>query len=938
MNRFMILNFAAVLFLIGAIHAGTISIANGQIVGGTVSSVTNTVNSTVSSVTSTVGGTTSGTVGVVNQTTSPVVNSTLSTNVTDTTGSVSVGNTLGIPLPNLTIPVSASSSVAGVQAFGNGTLVTSINGVSMSFFFDPQGPRGVHSGSNGGTATDPPLVVKSDDLGGNEITGMYMELQNSKGRDISTAYSPAKFTVTSGKNYIVYANDYQNFVFDHWDDGSNDPARSITPTQPMTLVAYYSTGGTATVPTPPSNLSANVISSSQIDLAWNAPQSNGGSAITGYKVERSGDGGANWSTVSQNTGNTSTIYSDKGLQAGTTYSYRVSAINSAGTSNPSNTASGKTYPTLNSTINKVQTGLVASDMLTNETRTQQQLLANKGYWNYDGDAPNENATYGFSRDGTGLHIGVQAPADGTWAGFFAESPNHAAKLWSALVSNSVSTTQNEFYENGLYVQTANGSINYVTCSTFTNPQATVWGVINATGNTNQVTSYDVLWLDRSPNQPLTRDCSIVTDGNHLLKVYLDGSKVYEEDNGNLQMPSPFNAYLEPESSDGSEFLVGTYSNYYVTTDEKIQVTQLPGNAARVDLSQGSKVLASGSVSGGVATIHVGQFAFPLSSTIQVYDSNNNLIASNLESIYGGDIYSVSTTGNATPVPPTNLQADGRNNMVSLSWQVPSSNGGSPITNYKIYRSASSGTETLLAQIGNVTAYNDTSVGPGQTYFYRVTASNSFGESSPSNEASATTMTSVTAPLAPVGLVATAASSSEINLSWAAPSSDGGSPITGYKIERSANGGSTWSLIVPDTALTSTTYSDAGLAAGKAYEYRVSAINSLGTSLPSNVANVTTLATFPSSPTGLVATSVSSLEVDLTWNPPGWNGGSAITGYMIQRSTDGGATWSTVVADTATTTTSYQDKGVQPGMTYEYQVFAINSVGKSSHSNIVSAST
>src|SRR3989442_31909 len=76
-------------------------------------------------------------------------------------------------------------------------------------------------------------------------------------------------------------------------------------------------------------------------------------------------------------------------------------------------------------------------------------------------------------------------------------------------------------------------------------------------------------------------------------------------------------------------------------------------------------------------------------------------------------------------------------QVALSWQAPVSNGGSPITNYKIYRSLTSGVETLLTTVGNVTSFTDTGLTNGQTYFYKVTAVNLVGESPRSNEASAT---------------------------------------------------------------------------------------------------------------------------------------------------------------------------------------------------------
>ena len=77
---------------------------------------------------------------------------------------------------------------------------------------------------------------------------------------------------------------------------------------------------------------------------------------------------------------------------------------------------------------------------------------------------------------------------------------------------------------------------------------------------------------------------------------------------------------------------------------------------------------------------------------------------------------------------------------------------------------------------------------------------------------------------------------QINLSWTAPNSSG---ITGYKIESSSDAGSNWSHLVADTGNTNTAYQHAGLSPGDTRHYRVSAINSVGTSAPSNTANATT---------------------------------------------------------------------------------------------------
>ena len=65
-----------------------------------------------------------------------------------------------------------------------------------------------------------------------------------------------------------------------------------------------------------------------------------------------------------------------------------------------------------------------------------------------------------------------------------------------------------------------------------------------------------------------------------------------------------------------------------------------------------------------------------------------------------------------PSAPQNLKATVGNAQTMLSWSAPSSNGGSAITNYNIYKGTSSGGETLLTALGNVLAYTDTAVTNG----------------------------------------------------------------------------------------------------------------------------------------------------------------------------------------------------------------------------------
>ena len=122
-----------------------------------------------------------------------------------------------------------------------------------------------------------------------------------------------------------------------------------------------------------------------------------------------------------------------------------------------------------------------------------------------------------------------------------------------------------------------------------------------------------------------------------------------------------------------------------------------------------------------------------------------------------------------------------------------------------------------------------------------------------------TSAAATKPGTPTGLTATANEQTQIDLSWRAPSVDGGADITGYKIEVS-NTGSDWSDLVADTNSTSTRYSHTGLTAGSTRHYRVSAINSAGTGPASNSDWATTdSATAPDLAVGRPTVDDSTLE-------------------------------------------------------------------------------
>src|SRR5438309_5287721 len=99
------------------------------------------------------------------------------------------------------------------------------------------------------------------------------------------------------------------------------------------------------------------------------------------------------------------------------------------------------------TLTLVSSGLVASDSLTS---------GNTASWRFGGDAASQpGAKFAYSENSSGLHIGVQSAAGGTWAGYYAVSGNTSATLFHALVTLPYTSVPDNSFNTGIYVQTWN---------------------------------------------------------------------------------------------------------------------------------------------------------------------------------------------------------------------------------------------------------------------------------------------------------------------------------------------------------------------------------------------------------------------------------------------------------------------------------------------------
>ena len=281
----------------------------------------------------------------------------------------------------------------------------------------------------------------------------------------------------------------------------------------------------------------------------------------------------------------------------------------------------------------------------------------------------------------------------------------------------------------------------------------------------------------------------------------------------------------------------------------------------------------------------------------------------------------SNEASATPNPvatlpsaPHGLTAIANDSKVVLNWSAPINNGGAAITNYKVYRGTASGGETLLTTLGNVLTYTNTGLTNGQIYWYKVSAVNSVGEGPQSNEASATPNPVATLPSAPQLFVDQASIPRALDLHWSAPSSNGGTAITNYRVYRL--GDPDWILLT--TLGNVTGYEDYNLVSGDIYDYRVSAVNSAGEGALSNVGSNVVFGP-PSAPQNLQARAGNGF-INLTWQGPSNNGAGIISNYLVYRSTTSGAETDHAISNS---NLWFNDTSVVNGQTYYYTVTAEN---------------
>ncbi|MCZ6673965.1 MAG: fibronectin type III domain-containing protein [Verrucomicrobia bacterium] len=644
----------------------------------------------------------------------------------------------------------------------------------------------------------------------------------------------------------------------------------------------------APVPNVPANMSASAFSMTRIDLTWTDTADN----ETWFRIERKVGNGA-FSQLIDIVGNLES-YSDSGLTADTTYTYRIRSGNAAGLSSPSNesaaTTPGVPIPSAPANLrlastSVTQVSLAWDDSSNDEDGFRIERRDGNGEFEQIAELPAGSTAYSdtdvfelgdftyhvFAYNGNGVSafsnpVNVLLP-------FLAPSDLAAQAISSDQVDLSWidhSGVETGFrierrVGNGTYITLVNignnvSSFSDVTVNPLTSYTYRIFGIrfttFSESANEASVITPDI----SAPNAPA--NLVIASQGlNHVILEWTDTST--NEDGFRVERKT---------GNGGYETLVELGPTNTTFTDN--QVSELQSYAYRMVSYNG----------GGDST--------PSNEVSTVIDFND----------------------------PTNLMALAvSSEQIDLTWD----DNSIAESGYRVERKTGQGSFEIIATLeADSNNYSDTDVEPLSTYTYRVIGLGNGIESSPTNEFSAATP-NIPVPGSADNLVVSLIDASYVVLNWADNSLD----ETGFRIERMVGSGG-WSDYF-QVAANVTSFQDLEVGELETFAYRIVAFNEAGVSTPSNESSVF----FPfNAPTILTAQASAQSRIDLTWA----DNSLVETGYRIERKSGEGAFEPHATVDQGIS--AYVDGTVTVDLAYTYRVVGVYDGGESNPTNEVSAMT
>jgi len=648
------------------------------------------------------------------------------------------------------------------------------------------------------------------------------------------------FSVSLNGKYVV--NDLDVFKTAGGENIAYDPQFTASADKYGQIIAQFIYGGAdqpfingievvksgnptcTTIPSDPTGVTATASSSSAISLTWTAVTPPPNCSISSYNVYRSTTSGFIPSSSNLIAGGvTGTTYSNTGLAASTTYYYVVEAVDAEGTSGPSGQATGTTEGSGGgcSTVPSAPGGLTA-------TASSSSAIG----LNWTAVTPP-----------SGCSISSYSVYGSTTSGFTAGSGN--------LIASGVTSTS--YSETGL------------------SPSTTYYYVVEAVDAVGS----------SAPSAQESATTQAASSGTSIVSINAGGPAESNSGGGDSSFVAD-----EDYSTGGTTYAVAntiTIPASVATTAAPAAVYQsarqgtvtytIPGLTAGTSYSvrlhfaelyfsaagdrvfnvaiNGTTVLANFDIYATAKanyTAVVEQFTATANSSGQIVVAfTNGTIDQPM--INGVEVLGSSTSCSAVPSAPAGLTATASSSSaIGLSWTAVTPPANCTISSYSVYGSTTSGftpsSVNLIASGVTGTTYTNTGLAASTTYYYKVEALDADGSSAASAQASAETQAASCSavPSAPAGLTAMASSSSAIGLSWTAVTPPANCTISSYSVY-----GSTTSGFTPSSAnliasgVTTTTYTNTGLAASTTHYYKVEAVDTDGSSAASTQASATTQA-------------------------------------------------------------------------------------------------
>ncbi|KAK6747288.1 hypothetical protein RB195_000476 [Necator americanus] len=656
----------------------------------------------------------------------------------------------------------------------------------------------------------------------------------------------------------------------------------------------------------------------RIDIQWKPPTNDGGSPVKTYVVEKKEKGSALWTEAGKTSG---TNFSANNLKPGVEYEFRVIAVNEAGPSEPSEPTDAQ---------------ITKPRYLKPKILTQNRKIKIKaGYTHtmeveFDG-APDPTATWAF-KEGQALPSELLVESKpGVTSIFFPSAKRSDSGLYTLKVKNEVGEDEGVFEvtvqdhpsapEGPLEVS----DVTKDSCVLSWNPPADDGG--------SEITNYVVEKRDTKTNTWMP--VSTFVTGTKLTVPKLVEGHEYEfrvsaenafgrSDSLNTTEPvlakDPFGAPGKP----GQPQIVDT-------DDDHIDIKWDPPrdnggspiehyDVERKDLKTGRWIK--------VNTTPVHGTAFSDVRVQKGHTYEYRVVAVNKSG--PGAPSDPSAAATAKPMfeaPVFDLDIDGKEFRVKagdpLDIVIPMH--GSPTPEVKWTRGGVEmpGVETTDSQTRLlIEKARRSDAGP-----VKIKATNSYGEAEANIK-----ITVIDKPGSPEGLASDGVTRHTCTLKWTPPKDDGGSEITGYKIEYQEVGSQIWEKVPGSVA--GTAYTVKGLEHGQQYRFRIRAENLVGASDYVTTAPVLIKDPFnpPGAPSTPEVTGYDSNLVSLAWNPPKDDGGSPILGYVVERfEKKGGGDWAPIkmplIRGTEVTIPNLHE-----GETYQFRVRAVNAAGEGEASN------